>query len=506
MGEMKGMLKMAQIEYIKHLYEVEGKSLSYIAKTMHLDYRTVKKYAECYDWIPNEKTVRKGRYPILGPYIEIIDEWLSEDLKYPRKQRHTAKRVYDRLIEEHKFGGSLRTVTDYVCKKKKELYTKQQGYLPLQHDMGEAQVDFGEFVYLKSGQEKKAYYLKVSFPFSNAAFLQVFKGQNQECVMEGLKRIFSRIGGVPRVLVMDNMKSVVSKILPNGEREISENFKRFALHYRFDMVFCNPASGNEKGNVENKVGYHRRNYFVPVPEIEDIEDFNNNLWNRSIKDMDRKHYKKDDTIQELWSQEQQRLLYLPEHEFECFKLVEAAVDNYGFVKFDNNRYSVNPNFTGKHVTIKIHYNELKIYHDHNLLVTYKRSYKKDEEIIDWKQYISLLSKKPGALENTKFYDQIPKLWREHLVKVSKEEKKSALLLLKEIVDKDDIERGNEALMFSYEYGKYDTESIKQVYYSLTHDTFNPKPAVIENDTPILDYNPELSAYNSLTERLVNLNG
>ena len=121
------MLKMAQIEYIKHLYEVEEKSLNEIAKIMNLNYRTVRKYAVMENLSPNIKK-RNNKYPFLGPFLKIIDTWLNDDLKRPRKQRHTAKRVFDRLVEEYEFKGSLRTVSDYVSKKKHELYQSSKGY------------------------------------------------------------------------------------------------------------------------------------------------------------------------------------------------------------------------------------------------------------------------------------------------------------------------------------------------------------------------------------------
>lgn len=492
---------MAQIEYIKHLYEVEGKSISYIAKTLQLNRRTVTKYAGKYNWTPLEKPLEERRYPVLGPYIKVIDEWLEEDKKSPRKQRHTGYRVYRRLVEEQDFKGGLRTVTEYVSKKKRLLYQKSDGYLPLEHLPGTAQADFGEFVFIEDGDQKRGYYLTLSFPYSNAAFTQVFNGQNQECVMEGLKRIFEYIGGVPSSILMDNMKPAV-KILPNGERELTEGFKSFVLHYRFEAKFCNVASGNEKGNVENKIGYHRRNWFVPIPVIDDIEEYNKTLWQKAIKDLNRKHYKKMVTMSNLWEEEKEKLLYLPENEYEVFKLKEASVDKWGYVSFDHNSYSINPRFYSKQVTLKIYYNKIEIYHDHKLITSYSRCYEKNKEVLDWKQYVSLLCEKPGALEDVKFYNQIPKVWREHLKKVEKSERKTALILLREIVEDDKIETGTEALKLAILYGKADTESIRQCYYGLTHETFNPNPCNISVITPMINNNPELSVYDRLTRGVI----
>ena len=496
------MLKMAQIEYIKHLYEVEEKSLNEIAKIMNLNYRTVRKYAVMENLSPNIKK-RTNKYPVLGPFLKIIDTWLNDDLKRPRKQRHTAKRVFDRLVEEYEFKGSLRTVSDYVSKKKHELYQSSKGYLPIEHVKGEAQLDFGEMHYLDSNDKQtKGHYLTLSFPHSNAAFTQIFESQNLECVMEGLKRFFRFLNGVPKVIVMDNLKPVVTKILKEGNREITEGFKRFALHYRFEMKFCNPSSGNEKGNVENKIGYHRRNFFVPMPKIDDLESYNNTLWDKALKDMNRQHYQKQVTIASLWDEDKENLLYLPEHPYEVFKFKQAKVNKYGCILVDNNSYSISPDYAQQLVDLKIYYNKIEVFKDHQLLLTYDRCYGKKQEVFQWKQYLSLLSKKPSGFEYTKFYDQIPKIWREHILSVKSSERKSALMLLKEVVENDDLENATQALELARLYGKVDTNSIRQCYYGLTHDTFKPEACQINSDIPSINYNPNLFVYDSLTRREV----
>lgn len=493
------MLKMAQIEYIKHLYEVEGKNLSEIAELMNLNFKTVKKYAENYDWSPKEKPPSKKQYRVLGAYLDIIDSWLEDDLKCPRKQRHTGKRIFDRLVAEHGFKGGLTTVTDYVSKKKKQLNQKTKGYLPLEHLPGESQVDFGEFKYIDLNEEmKSAYYLTLSFPYSNAAFTQVFKGQNQECVMEGMKRIFEHIGGVPPTIVMDNMTTVVSKILAFGEREITENFRRFALHYRFKSIFCNPSSGNEKGNVESKIGYHRRNWFVPVPVIENFEEYNEQLWEKAHLDMQRSHYTKQVDIASLWEEDAKALMYLPQNEYEVFSIEVARVNKYGNIEVDKNFYSVSPEIVGEKVTVRTYYDKISVYHDHCLLKEYQRLYGvKKGEVYDWKQYITLLCKKPGALEHTKFFSQMPELWRQHLLSIDRKERKTALNLLREIVMDNSLDAGSQALSIARLYGKTDTESIRQCYYHLTHETSVLEPCKFTAETPVINYEPELESYDKL---------
>ena len=249
------MLTMDEQEKIRMLYEEEGKSLSEIARMTGLNYRTVRRYAYKEDWNA-EESLRAENSPVLGNCAATIDRWLEDDRKVPRKQRHTARRIYDRLVEECGYRGSYSSVRRYVHRKKKLLGSVTEGFLPLDAPQGCAQADFGEFLYYDGAKkEKKGYALTVTFPYSNHAYTQVFPSQNQECLLEGLKRVFERIGGVPPRMRFDNLSPAVVEVLEGRERVLTEGFTRFKLHYRFQADFCNPGKGNEKGNVENKVGY-----------------------------------------------------------------------------------------------------------------------------------------------------------------------------------------------------------------------------------------------------------
>ena len=159
---------MIQQYHIKHLNFHKGKSLRSIAEETGHDFRTVKKYAEQTDFNEIRKP-KRGRPSKLDPVKPIIDAWLKEDLNRPVKQRHTARRIYDRLCDEHQdiFNACERTVRTYVSARKKELYGEEEGYLPLEHPAGEAQVDFGEIVMIEQGQKVKGYELILSLPYSN---------------------------------------------------------------------------------------------------------------------------------------------------------------------------------------------------------------------------------------------------------------------------------------------------------------------------------------------------
>lgn len=330
------MLAMVQVHHIRKLHKKKGLSLRGVAKSTGHDFRTVKKYIEQDNFGPI-LVENRGRPSKMDPYKELIDSWLKEDLKYSVKQRHTAKRVYERLQELFpEFNASARTVRLFVAKRKKQLYEPQDTYLPLKHPPGEAQADFGEAVFIEKGQEIKGYYLNLSFPHSNASYVQVFKSQNQECFLTGLQRVFERMGCVPTHIWFDNLSSAVVSVKKKGNRILNEGFQRFSLHYGFEANFCNPNSGHEKGNVENKVGYIRKNFFVPVPSFESLDEFNYRLFAMAEKDWQREHYKKRQIIAALFEEDQEVMLPLPRQPFEVFQLIKAKASKTGMVHFETN--------------------------------------------------------------------------------------------------------------------------------------------------------------------------
>ena len=494
------MLAMAQIEYIKHLYEVEGKSLREIAKTLRKNFRTVQKYAYQNDWNPPVKpNTSPSCFPVLGAYIPIIDEWLEQDEREPRKQRHTIKRIYRRLQEEHGYKGSYSTLKQYVNRKKDQMLKNKESFLPLAHPPGHAQIDFGAFKYYDAhGINRSGHALVVSFPYANTGWMQVFPSENQECLLTGLGRIFYHIGGVPIRVRCDNMSTAVVQVLKGCERIITDGFYRFMLHHRFKADFCTPGKGNEKGSVENKVGYTRRNMLVPVPVIEDFDAFNTLLLRRCDNDHEREHYERGALIRELWEEERHHLLTLPEYEYEVFSYESLPVNSTGFILFDTNRYGVSPEMSGKVVQAKVYFDKIEVFFDHCLLKTFRRSYEKNGEYCDWKDYLPALVKKPGATEHTRFFNQMPKLWQEYLRGVSGRERKSALMLLSEIVGDGNEAICDDALELAGEYGKLDVDNIRQCYLLISKPERHPQPLRLATEPPPLNYRPDLTVYDGLT--------
>lgn len=499
------MLTMDDIKYIKRMHDCEGVSIREIMRRTGYHYETIKKYLDLKDF--NEPAFSPREAPSqLDPLKTIIDQWLEDDLKAPRKQRHTAKRVYERLQEEYPdlLEVKLRTVQYYVSQKKKELYQSQQkAYLPLYHPPGEAQVDFGHFSYYSNlGIMIDALKLTMSFPYSNQSYCQIFGGENQECLLQGMKNIFEYIGQVPSRIVFDNLSAAVAHMGSGHDRTLTQKFKRFSAHYGFEPFFCNGNAGWEKGNVENKVGYERRNMFVPVPTILDFVQFNQNLFRCCDKDAQRRHYVKEALICHLFEEEKKDMLSLNTSPFEVFSFDSRIADKYGKVSFGSNMYSSSPRYAKNTVYVKSTSDRIIILNEsYELIMEHERLYGKGKESMKWLPYIELMAKRPTALKYTTFYDELPDNWRKYLNNQDAEGKRKGLNSLCLMLQKHDMRTAAEALAFSINNGVKDADSILASYRKLTSNVQHIKPMQIANTgMQMPTFQPDNSRYDNFLRR------
>lgn len=429
---------MRRINYITSLYYEEGLSIRKIAEKTGHHFNTVKKYLEKEDWNVEIKP-KKERESKLEPLKPIIDKWLMDDKKAPPKQRHTAKQIFKRLSKEHEkeLAVGLSTVTAYVKKARKKLYSDIcNTAIYGSHEAGWGQLDFGEvYIYGKSGKLEKHHELILTFPHSNAGYVQLCKSENAENLLEGMQRIFAYIGKVPNRILFDNMSSAVVKILPEKERQLADMFRRFMLHYKIEAVFCNPAKGQEKGNVENKVGYKRRNYFVPVPRVSDLRQYNMELLGICDEDMKREHYRKKEQISDLFLEDVEAMHNLPSKEFTVCRLVKAKTDKYSFVTLENNKYSVTPKYYQCEVWVEVSAEKVRILNDtYKEVACHDRRYGMNAEpIIDWMSYLPAIARKPNALKYTGFFKQLPVVWQEYFTCASYADSKNMLSVLTPII-------------------------------------------------------------------------
>ncbi|MEE1208960.1 MAG: IS21 family transposase [Parafannyhessea umbonata] len=320
------MIGVDKIEDIRRRARA-GQPVARIAREVGVSEPTVRKYRDMEDLSERPPAAAEPGFPSLEGLTGTIDSWLEDDCRNWRKQRHTATRVYVRLREELGYDGSYSTVQRYVRRRREEMERERDerdaaGYLLLEWLPGECQVDFGEADFRVRGVTRRGKYLTVSFPHSNVGVTQVFWGETSECVCQGLRDAFEFLGGVPRRIVFDNATEVGRRV--GTEIRTSDMFRRFAAHYGFDYTFTNPHSGNEKGNVENMVGAHRRNVFVPVPQFSDVRAFNRRLRGDCMDLSDKRHYRVGTPQLELFEEDRAALSPLPPQAFSCVRWERRA--------------------------------------------------------------------------------------------------------------------------------------------------------------------------------------
>src|SRR5580700_7142060 len=246
-----------------------------------------------------QKPVRRPR---LAAWQGVIDAILQEDKQRPKKQRHTAKRIFERLKAEHAYPGGYTIVKDYV---RQSRISSQEMFVPLSHAPGEAQADFGEAVVVIAGVEQTAHFMAFDLPHSDDCFVQAFPAETTEAFLEGHVRAFQYFGAVPARILYDNTTLAVARILGDGERQKTRAFSELQSHYLFAEKFGRPGKGNDKGKVEGLVGYARRNFMVPRPRFATWEAFNAHLLVQSQKRRERKLRRHQQTIGERFEKDKQ---------------------------------------------------------------------------------------------------------------------------------------------------------------------------------------------------------
>ncbi len=479
---------MAETNDIRCKFFDEGKNVTTIARETGYDRKTVRKYIHRDDW--NEALVDDSRPSKLDPYKPLIDRWLENDKHQRRKQRHTARRVFKRLQDEAEdFDSSYRTVCTYVGEARRRLYQERRGFLPLQHIPGEAQVDFGEADFIENGRRVQGSYLTLSLPHSNGGFLQVFGGQTYECLAAGMKSIFEHMGGVPSRIWFDNASSMVANIGQDGERKMTESFARFVNHYGFEAVFCNKGAGNEKGSVENKVGYLRRNYLVPIPEFTDIREFNNQMLQTCQADMERIHYRKKQLISLLFEEDRQSFSELPSLPLDIRSEQSVRVDAYGKVTlFGRHRYSTVPRLAKSRAVVVLRAHEVTIL-DENFreVARHRRLFgEKEQEAMDWIPYLKQLSRYPAALKYSGIHAMLPDPVKDFLENRTRRERGETLRVLSELTDRSDFPTAVQALRQSLDLGRSSPDDIRALHARYTDGWAGIEQIRVSAQIPHLD--------------------
>jgi transposase len=391
------MIKVDKIEAIRRAYFIEGKSIREISRELNHCRRTVRKALQ--DPGPREYKPKSWRKkPVLGPYRERIDALLDESERQPRKQRFTARRIYQ-LIRAEGYRGSESTVRRYVGKKR-ELMRQSQAYLPLEFDPGQdAQMDWTEAVVEMRGKRQKVQLFIMRLNYSRARFAMAFPFQKQEAFLEGHEKAFRFFGGVPRRIAYDNLKTAVYRILSGRNRTEQEVFITFRSYYLFESRYCTPGEAHEKGGVESDAGYALRNFMAPLPRVNNYTELNEHLLSTCLEDMDRRPRGQKNTVAELLEEERSLLLPVPEQDYPACTSQSAKVSPYSLVQLDTNRYSVPTEYSKRQVVVRAYPFRIEVLWLDQVIASHERCFDREQDIIDPLHYIGLLSQRPGAFEH-----------------------------------------------------------------------------------------------------------
>ena len=408
------MLRMDQYEFIRTGYRIYGKSISELARTTGHSRNTVKKAIRGEPW--NYKEREHQPFPVLGPFLEIIDGWLEQDKEQPRKQRHTARRVYNRVVEEHGYAGCESTVRRYVRYAKVKLgIDAPKAFIPCDPETGyEAEVDWGTAEAIIGGQEVRLKYFCMRSKYSGKHFVRCYPCERQQAFFDGHIHGYEFFGGVFPVIIYDNLTSAVRKVLQGKERIEQEAFRKFKAYYSIEARFCNPGSGNEKGGVEGLVGFARRNYMVPIPEAESLSELNEKLLKRCLAYGSHKMAGREHTVNELYEREKERLICLPEAVFSNVQVIDGRVDKYATAIVDKNRYSVPARYAGFKAKVMLSVEEVELFICGKKVAMHHRLYGNNKWSLDPDHYLDLIYQRPMAFNSARPIRQWQARWPESL--------------------------------------------------------------------------------------------
>ena len=344
---------------------------------------------------PGYRRTAPIKRPKLDEFTDQIDIWLAEDKTQPRKQRHTAKRIFDRLRAETKFIGGYTIVKDYVRAKKRG---SKEMFVPLSHPPGHAQADFGEALVEIGGVEQKAYFFALDLPHSDASYIRAYPSANTEAWLDGHVHAFTFFGAVPQSVLYDNDRCLVAKIMPDGTRKRTQRFSAMLSHYVINDRYGRPGKGNDKGKVEGLVGYARRNFMVPMPRFVSWEAFNDYLEEQCLKrqgDILRGHKV---SIGERLATDLAAMQTLPAAPFEDCDLQSGQVTSTSMVRYRGNDYSVPVAYGHREVWIKGFVGSVVIGCVAEVIARHPRSYETDDMVFDPVHYLPLIERKIMAFD------------------------------------------------------------------------------------------------------------
>ncbi len=466
---------MELFEEIRREYEFGVGTIAGVAKKLRVHRRMVREAVGSALPRPRKKTERP-RVRLAAATV-FIDGILELDKKAPRKQRHTARRVFDRMrIELPECKVCERTVRQYVHERKVALgLTIQETFVPQSYEWGvEAQVDWYEASADLAGERTKLQVFSMRSMASGAAFHCAYTHATQQAFLEAHELAFAFFSGVFRRLRYDNLTSAVKKILRGYRREETARFIALRSHWRFDSEFCTPAEGHEKGGVEGEAGYFRRNHWVPVPQAGDLAELNRQLLQGCRDDEQRWITGREQSIGAAVLIEREHLLPLLEEGLDLAQTSFPEVNGMGCVRVLTNAYSV-PLKAGTQVQAKVYASNVELWHGGQCVGRHERCYERHKQVLDLEHYLDVLSRKPGALAGSRPLEQqrqaglwpacFDEIWQALMARHGKQTGTRHMIDLLKLAREFGRERLRKAIETALETGCTDTAAVEHLLHA-----------------------------------------
>jgi transposase len=403
---------MDQYELVRTAHRIYGQNISELARATGHSRNTIKKALRGEHWGYKERDHQS--FPALDPYLAIIDGWLIKDQEQPQKQRHTARRIFNRLMEEHDYQGGESTVRRYVRLAKVKLgIGTPKAFIPCDPEAGyEAEVDWGTAKAVIAGAPVQLKFFCMRSKYSGKHFVRFYPCERQQAFFDAHIQGFTFFGGIFPRLIYDNLTTAVRKVLLGHDRIEQDAFVKFRAYHSFEARFCNSGKGHEKGGVEGLVGFSRRNYMVPVPEAASLSDLNEQVLKRCLAYGNHKIAGREKCVSELFEEEKGHLLSLPEMVFSNLLTYDGRVDKYATVILDKNRYSAPTGYVGFKVKAVLGVDKVEIFFGTKKLAVHERLYGNNKWSLIPDHYLDLLYQRPMAFHSARPILQWRQKWPE----------------------------------------------------------------------------------------------
>jgi transposase len=396
------MLQVDHFLQIRLLHR-DGLSIRAIAKRLSHSRATVRKALRTATPLPYTRT-SPAACPKLGEFIGLIEQILTEDQSAPRKQRHTSARIFQRLRDEHGYKGGYDQVRRFVSSRRKK---ERETHLLLDHPPGgRLECDFGHIhVDFPDGRRAVPVLLAV-WSYSHYAFAIALPDETTGSILHGTVCALEFFGCVPAELWWDNPKTVAPAILRGRDRQLNVHYASLASHYRFAPMFCMPARGQEKSDVERTVFALERRFATPVPSVADVDALNRHLLDCCLKERGRTVRGRSKTIAEMFEEERRQANELPKHPFDaCIQQIRQA-DKYQTVLFEDVRYSVPRHVAFEPVTVKAYIAQVELVHKGQVVATHQRSRSPGDQVLEPTHFLAAIERKPAYLDHTKLFKEL----------------------------------------------------------------------------------------------------